>query len=161
MIRQDELETMVLDAMQDHLAHFVTTGGEEMLAALLEDSTATSSTALDERALRTKLDADRKRLDELVECVTPSLVAVLEPKIVALRREIAAAESRLAEVDDLRASATTAQELVRATVVDAELVAKTLTTATFLERRDVLRALTHEIVLNPDCLLYTSPSPRD
>ena len=67
-----------------------------------------------------------------------------------LKREIEVGTAQLAELEALRVSAARTQDLVGATAVDADLVALTLTTATFLERRDVERALTHAIELDPD-----------
>jgi hypothetical protein len=45
---------------------------------------------------------------------------------------------------------TSAEDLVGALVTDLGAVVRTIATATFHERRDIVRSLTQEIVLNPE-----------
>jgi hypothetical protein len=91
LIGKKDLEDAVMQVAQEHVAAFVESGGEALLERLVTD--ASTATVSDEHALRARIDADRKRMDELVQCLTPALAPTLEASIVALKNRIDAGEA--------------------------------------------------------------------
>ncbi len=147
LVGQDELEDIVMQMAEEHLHEFVSTGGAALLAGLVHDETSGSMS--EEAALKARLGADRARLEQLVECLTPDLVATLEPKILALRRQVEDAEARLRDIDQFRVTQDQARRWVEELVRDAAQIGDLMRSGTRAERKAILRGLTQEIVLDP------------
>ena len=74
----------------------------------------------------------------------------LEPKIVALRDEVATIRADLKRARQARLDDAEAKALVAELVADSQRIGAVLGTATQAETRDLLRAIVQEVVLDPD-----------
>ncbi len=147
LVKQQELEEIVLDLAQEHLSEFISAGGAALLTQFIGDEVSTSTS--EETALRARVDADRKKLDELIECLTPALAPSLEPKIVALRAQVEDAEGRLRVIERMRVTQDEARAWVDELTRDATALGDLMRSGTTSERRAILRGITQEIAIDP------------
>jgi site-specific DNA recombinase len=145
-----EFEATILDQVGAQIQEFLTTGGAPVLEALVAEAIKDAAPRDDEKTLRERIRAYEKKIDELVQCLTPALAPTLEPKILALRQE---ADQARADVETLRHQAATigsAETLVADLMRTLGGVAVTLQAGSPHDRRDVVRALTDQILVNPE-----------
>jgi hypothetical protein len=146
LISKHELEEVVLDLASEHLTGFVETGGAALLATMVQEHASVSTSQ--EAALAAKVAADKAKLDELVECLTPALAPALEPKIVKLREAITLNEARLRDIDRMRVTQDEAKAWVDELVRNAAALGDLLRSGTVAERKAILRGLAQEIVVD-------------
>jgi hypothetical protein len=150
LIAKNEFEQTVLGEAGAHLQRFVANGGAEVLEALILEAANPEGSGTSETALKEKLADRERRLNELIGCLTPTLAPALEPKIVALRAEVESVQADLEQARRTRLDAEQARAMVGSLVEDAARMGAVLGAATKADARDLLRALMHEIVVNPD-----------
>ena len=150
LVPKDEFENAVLDGVRDHLHQFITTDGAWLLEALVLEAANPRGAEATEKALKDRLADRRRNLDDAIGSITPALAPVLEPRILALRDEIAGIEADLGRARQERLDAEQAKALVANLVTDAGRIASLLGTATASETRDLLRAIVQEVVLDPE-----------
>jgi DNA invertase Pin-like site-specific DNA recombinase len=147
LVGKDDLEDAVMNVAQEYLTQFVESNGAKMLAGLISDEAST--TVSDEHALRTRIDGDRKRLDELIACLTPSLASTLESRIIALRNQIESGEARLKDLSTMRVSQAEARRLVEGVVTTAATLGDVMRAGSPMERKAIVRGLVKEIAIDP------------
>lgn len=147
-VKKAELEDAIIGMAAEHLTEFVESGGAAALARLVQNEASTSTS--DEAALAANVTADKAKLDELVECLSPALAPTLEPKIVELRERITLNEARLKDIERMRVSEQEARAWVEEAVRDAAALGDLMKSGTVSEQKAILRALTHEITLDPE-----------
>ena len=150
LVPKEEFEAVVLEAVTDEMTQFVKTGGAPILEALVLKEANDGIGATSEAAIREKLAADTRRMQDLVACLTPALAPTLEPRIVELQARIDALSADLETLRKNRLSPRDAVRAVGAFVEDVRAISRLLATATVAERRDVLRAFISKITLDPE-----------
>ena len=149
-VPQEEFEGVVMDEVAQHLERFVADGGREMLEEMVLDALQPAGVQKTEKSLRLAIENDRTRLDGLADSLTPALIPVLEPKILALRQKIADREAELEDRKEARVTEERARELVETVVGRLGGIGDLLRRGTLLEKRDVLRGVVQEITLDPE-----------
>jgi hypothetical protein len=147
LIRKQEIEDIVMQLAQQQVTDFVESKGAGMLAQLIEQESSVG--VADDKALRARIAADRKRMDELVECLTPALASTLEGSIITLKNRIDAGEAKLADLDRLRMSQEEARVFVSQVVASATTLADAMSAGSPTEQKAILRGLVKEIELDP------------
>jgi hypothetical protein len=150
LISRDEFETLVLQEVAAYVSAFLQTGGNVLLQELLADALKQAEPQSDEKTLRERLRATEAKINELVQCLTPALASTLEPKIVELRQQGEETRAALEAARATRATVTSAEGLVADLMRDLGQLGPTLTAGTFHDKRDVVRALTETILVNPE-----------
>jgi hypothetical protein len=150
-VPKDLFEEIVLEQVREQIGDFISDGGAAMLQALVVEEAAGGDFA-EEQRIREELEGKRRRLDELVDAITPALAPVIEGKVVALRQEIERLEVRLEDMEAARVSRGEAQALVEGLVSDLARIGEVIGAADFLEQREIVRGLTQGIAFDPDTL---------
>ena len=148
LVAKDEFEVTVVKEVGRYIQEFVSSGGAALLAGLLSEVARPEQAQAREKALRERLRELEAKQDELIQCLTPALAPVLEPKIVALKAD---ADTARAELEATRASRLTAEraaDLVAALGQGMEAAERVLQAGTLIERREILRGLIQRIVLD-------------
>jgi hypothetical protein len=142
-----EMETAVMRLAEQHLSQFLETGGSDLLANMVGQ--AASYSVSEEAALKARIAADRKRLDDLIACLTPDLAAALRPKITELTSQIEHAEARVADLHRFLVTQEESRQIVEALVQNAREVREVIREGTTTEQRAILCGLVQEIRFDP------------
>jgi hypothetical protein len=110
---------------------------------------AASYSVSEEAALKARIAADRKRLDDLIACLTPDLAAALRPKITELTSQIEHAEARVADLHRFLVTQEESRQIVEALVQNAREVREVIREGTTTEQRAILCGLVQEIRFDP------------
>ena len=148
VIKKEELEQLVLEAVAGHLRDFIESGGAEILAQYAEE--AAGKDLGDEKRLQESMQQDQTQLDNLIACITPDLAPSLSPKIQALQEKMADARAKLAERGQLRANQREARRWVKELLRKSEGLLKLIRTGTLSDQKTILRALVDRVVIDPD-----------
>jgi hypothetical protein len=141
---KEEIEADVIDIAVAHDREFAETGGAAVLAALAAQRAAPDGVEPIER-IEKRLAIVEKRIEELLDCLTPALASAIESKIAALRQD---ADLIRGQIDERRATAIDAESataMVRRFATSAAGIEKALATTSTVELREVLRGLVREI----------------
>ncbi len=147
LVAKEDLEALVMDAMLERVGAFVTTGGADMVAALVSTQATTTEAPT---AMAERLKADKKRLNDLVGSLSPAMAPLLEPRILELQQSIQDGEQAMQAMKARVVDEARVKEAVADLVHDLGHIASTVRTAPFLEQREIVRSITSGVVVNPD-----------
>jgi DNA invertase Pin-like site-specific DNA recombinase len=150
LIPLPEFDAAILEQAEAQIRDFLAGGGAPVLDALVAEAIRESAPRDDEKTLRDRIAAYERKIDELVQCLTPALAPTLEPKIVTLRQEADAARADVEALNHQTMTAASAEALVANLMEELGALTATLQTGSDHDRRDVVRALTDQILVNPD-----------
>ncbi len=147
LLVKDEVEDSLITEVIEHIRSYLADGGAALLERMMG---AEMKPKADRAALEARMVEAKKKLDDAVACLTPALASVLEPRIIELQREVETTRRALEELDHLATNERDLRQFVDDLLADLRRIESTIRTMPFLEKREIVRAITSGIVFDPN-----------